>query len=358
MSTRRRPSWARRERAWRRRGRAPLGVSSGLVGVLAVGVLAAVLHVTGAAGVSTAAIGLPASSGDQVAPALAGRPAITSTVEGDARLTVEVAPPDGAAASTYEYSTDGGVTWRARADASGTVTPLAITHTSAAGVPLANGTPYPVRLRSLSAVGRGLVSNLVTGVPRAAEEPPELVYVPVRWIAGDRPQHVRIDRWGTGIRFRGGGDRDAYIDMEPTGRALLTLGGTRFRKGDGWGVTVHGGTDSGGRFEGYTVDLERGAEDRVVVRSWRGGTTDGGLLAASSVPLLAERGEEVDVTLQLDGGRLRVLVDGDEVLLVPDLPAAVLDAGGVGPGRTEGILGVRTWSSTDLRVAEAELAVG
>ncbi|MFP4148642.1 MAG: hypothetical protein ACLFV0_04055 [Nitriliruptoraceae bacterium] len=350
----RRPDRLRRSRRRSLRRRAGGRGGSGLTAVLLLAMLGVVFQVMQADGVSTAATGVPDSSADQTHPALAAAPAISQVEEGDARLVLEVLAPAGPAPEAYEYSTDGGVSWRPREDATGVSTPVTITTTSASATPLVNGTTYRVRLRSLAANGQGRVSNLVTATPRAPSPPP-VVDVPVRWIPVQGQQHIITDPDSSAIRFRGGGERRALVDMEPVGRATFELLGTRFTRGNGWGVIVHGGSDGRGRFEGYTVQLDRGFDGRVVVRYWSGGREHQRAIAVSDAQPTSNR--PTDVRVEVDGVRLRVVVEGAEVLLVEDLPAAVAAAGGTGPIRTDGVFGLRLWTSTNLRVASAQLSL-
>ena len=244
----------------------------------------------------TASLGLPGSTGDQRATAVPGVPAITEIAEGDRRLEVSfTASTVGPAPLSYEFSTDNGATWRTRSDESGASSPLVITTTSASGELLSNGTTYPVRVRAL-------------------------------------------------------------VDMAPTERATLSLTGTQFTQGNGWGAIVHGGFDQQGRFEGYTVQMDRGFGAQVVVRHWRGGGEAHRPIATSGVAPVTTGVH--DVRIEVDGAWLRVLVDDVEVLEVPDLPTAVIESGSSGTIRTDGVFGLRLWSSTDLVVQSASLGLG
>ncbi|MFP4310546.1 MAG: hypothetical protein ACLFS9_01010 [Nitriliruptoraceae bacterium] len=350
----RRPDRGRRSRRRSSRRRAGNRGSSTLLAVLLLAMLGVLFQVLQADGVSTAVTRVPDSSADQTHPALAVAPVIGQVDEGDSRLTLEVVAPAGPAPEAYEYSTDGGVSWRLREDSTGVSTPVTITTTSTSATPLVNGTTYRVRLRSLAANGQGQVSNLVTATPRAPSPPP-VVDVPVRWIPVEGQQHITTDPDTSAISFRGGGERRALVDMAPVGRATLDLFDTRFTRGNGWGVIVHGGTDERGGLEGYTVQFDRGFAGRVVVRYWSGGREHQRAIAVSDAQPTSNR--PTDVRVEVDGGWLRVVVDGAEVLVVPDLPAAVAAAGGTGPIRADGVFGLRLWTSTNLQVPSAQLSL-
>ncbi|MDX6204438.1 MAG: hypothetical protein QOF39_495, partial [Frankiales bacterium] len=80
----------------------------------------------------------------------------------------------GSAITTYEYSTDGGATWRSRATGS-TGSPLVISALSSDGTtPLVNGTEYQVELRAVNGIGAGLASAFATGIAATAPSAPSI----------------------------------------------------------------------------------------------------------------------------------------------------------------------------------------
>jgi len=94
-------------------------------------------------------------------------PTISSITTGNAQLSVNfvAGASGGTVISTYEYSTDGGVSWRARALGT-TASPIVITSQSAAGTSsLSNGTTYSVRIRAVSAAGPGSASEITFATP-------------------------------------------------------------------------------------------------------------------------------------------------------------------------------------------------
>ena len=108
--------------------------------------------------------GCSADSAPQNITAVPSAPTITTVTAGDATLTVAFTHAATASLTMIEYSTDGGITWRARS-AGTTGSPLTITTRSSDDAPLQNGTMYLVRLRGVSAAGAGAESNLVSATP-------------------------------------------------------------------------------------------------------------------------------------------------------------------------------------------------
>ena len=115
---------------------------------------------------------------------VAGTPATTPSaptnlevVNGDKYLQASFVPGSngGTAISSYQYSTDNGVTWRTAAAAT---SPVAITTASSDGVTaLNNGTTYTVLVRAVNSQGAGAASSSVSGTPRTNPDVPGSVVV-------------------------------------------------------------------------------------------------------------------------------------------------------------------------------------
>ena len=72
---------------------------------------------------------------------------------------------NGSSISTYEYSTDNGLTWKTRADGSGRLSPIVISTASDSASNLATGTTYTIRIRAVNANGSGPESASSSGSP-------------------------------------------------------------------------------------------------------------------------------------------------------------------------------------------------
>lgn len=94
-------------------------------------------------------------------------PTLGEIVAGDQTLEVSfVAGDDGGSTILgYEYSTDGGQTWRARSGGT-TASPLTIGSRSSNAGTLVNGTVYDVQLRAINAAGAGGASESKLAAPR------------------------------------------------------------------------------------------------------------------------------------------------------------------------------------------------
>ena len=115
----------------------------------------------------------PSTSATLVIASVPTAPTLGTVTAGDGSLSVAFTVPDsngGSSITTYEYSTDGGATWRARASGS-TGSPLVITRLSSDGTAtLVNGATYAVQLRAVNAIGKGDASVSTLVVPRGVPE--------------------------------------------------------------------------------------------------------------------------------------------------------------------------------------------
>ncbi len=96
-----------------------------------------------------------------------GAPTLGEITPGDQTLDVAfVAGSNGGSAITgYEYSTDGGQTWRERSSGT-TASPITIDSQSSDDAPLVNGTIYDVQIRAVNAAGSGGASESGLAAPR------------------------------------------------------------------------------------------------------------------------------------------------------------------------------------------------
>lgn len=95
--------------------------------------------------------------------ALPGAPTLTSITAGNSYLQVTFTAgtyDTNAPITSYQYSTDGGLTWQ---NVLGTTSPITISG-------LTNGTSYAVLIRAQSGAGAGAASNTETGTPYAAPD--------------------------------------------------------------------------------------------------------------------------------------------------------------------------------------------
>ncbi len=114
--------------------------------------------------VNAAGSGVASSPRVAVMPvALPGAPTLTGITAGntDLQVTFTAGSSDiNAPVTSYQYSTDGGFTWRSALGATSPITMSGLT----------NGTSYSVQLRALSVAGAGAASNSENGIPYAAPD--------------------------------------------------------------------------------------------------------------------------------------------------------------------------------------------
>lgn len=160
-----------------------------------------------------------------------GAPAIAEVEPGPGTLTIEFDAPDsdgGSEVETYEYSTDGGLTWRERSEGT-TGSPLVITATSG-GDPLEDGTLYSIQLRAVNDAGSGDASSTALAAPVGPPAAPtSLALTP-----GDSQLEVSFDLGSDGgsavtavqYSLNGGGWVDAGTLASPFTITGLTNGTT------------------------------------------------------------------------------------------------------------------------------------
>ena len=145
---------------------------TGLSNGVALAVRIRAVNAVGAGAASTPVTVTPAT--------VPGAPAIVgNTVAGsDAQLSAAFTAPasdGGSAVIRYQYSTDGGATWRDRNDAGTTASPVVITTFSSDGTTaLLNGTTYYVELRAVNAIGEGTASAVAQGIATTTPSAPAI----------------------------------------------------------------------------------------------------------------------------------------------------------------------------------------
>jgi large repetitive protein len=99
--------------------------------------------------------------------AVPGAPTVLVILRGDASVSIAFDPPpdNGSVITGYQVSTDGGTTWSVLL----TTGTLRLTATV---TDLANGTPYPVEVRAVNAVGAGAFAGPQTVTPATVPDPP------------------------------------------------------------------------------------------------------------------------------------------------------------------------------------------
>ena len=116
--------------------------------------------------INSAGAGAASSAVNATPRAVPGAPTGLAATVGDRSVSIAftAGADNGAEIVNYAYSLDDGATWTARSPAS-IASPIVIGG-------LANGTPYPIRLRAINGVGSGAASDAVSVTPVAVPDAP------------------------------------------------------------------------------------------------------------------------------------------------------------------------------------------
>ena len=114
-----------------------------------------------------------------ITPVAPGVPVVGTPTLGDLQINVPVTAPASNGGSTitkYQFSTDGGVTWRDRTDTATVSSPIVIKFLSTNGTtPIVAGTAYPVQIRAVNSVSEGNGSASVSVTAATAPGAPTSV---------------------------------------------------------------------------------------------------------------------------------------------------------------------------------------
>ncbi|MCK9408260.1 MAG: fibronectin type III domain-containing protein [Bacteroidetes bacterium] len=145
--------------------------------------------------------------------AVPSAPTITAITPTDGSLSVafSAGATGGSAITNYEYSTDGGTTFKSRATGT-TASPLVITTVSGSASALVNGTSYDVQIRAINSIGNGAASSSTAATPRTTPSAPTITAI--------TPSDGALS-----VAFTAGADGGSAI----TSYKYSTDGGTTFR---------------------------------------------------------------------------------------------------------------------------------
>jgi titin len=154
-------------------------------------VLVRAVNAQGAGTASSSVSGTPRTNPDA--------PGSVVVSSGDATISVAFvanANDGGSAVTGYEYSTDGGATWRLRdPGTSMTSSPITITKLSSDGLTaLTNGTAYDVLIRAVNTSGPGEESATQTAIPASAPSAPAITSI----TPGDRKLSIAFSAGNNG----------------------------------------------------------------------------------------------------------------------------------------------------------------
>jgi hypothetical protein len=187
-----------------------------------------------------------------------GTPTLNTLTPGNQQLTAAFTAPgstSGSAITNYYYSTDNGTTWKARTDAGGTSTSMAITVESGTVNALANGTTYTVKIAAYntgSPGGMGTGSNMVSEYPNTTPGAPTLTTTQSDTLSGTADAGGRLSVAFTAPGSTGGSAITSYEYTTNAGVTWTALAGTSspqvisgLTNGTSYTVAIHAVNRSG-----------------------------------------------------------------------------------------------------------------
>lgn len=173
--------------------------------------------------------------------------------------------------------------------------------------------------------------------------------------------NISVDPEDYSITFSGSGERRLYMNMPGVTSARLEIRDAHMTQGNGWGVFFHGSEQTQGTsFSGYTLQFDPGLGNRIVVRQWVNGGERAPFISVEAATLGIDLYQPKNVFLQVDGPALLVQVEhppGSPPLTVIEESDITSMPGVTGAARSEGFMGLRNWSSTDLTIGEIKLFI-
>ncbi len=170
---------------------------------------------------------------------------------------------------------------------------------------------------------------------------------------------VSVDPESYAISFEGSGEKRLFGEMPDVSSIRVEVRGA-FIDGTsgGWAILFHG-TDPGGNrdYEGWSLQVDRGPGDRIVLRQWGRGREQPPVLEVTQDAHGIDWTQTLDLNVDIDGFALRAeVVQGSVSRVVVDV-ADVRDLDNVnrGQARDSGFIGLRSWAGAPVAIEEMRL---
>lgn len=166
------------------------------------------------------------------------------------------------------------------------------------------------------------------------------------------------------LRFFHRGERRALPEMPDISHGRVSVLDAQVAgTAGGWAVLFHGGysaTGDWGEFNGYSLQIDPGLGDRIVIRQWVDGRHWGRELPQFAQVRAAEVGVDLhapmNVHLDLAGSSIRVQIEQyGNLNTVFEIDDIVSIANEPENARTGGFIGIRVWSETDLSIESVRI---
>ncbi|MFP4510954.1 MAG: hypothetical protein ACLFNQ_12600 [Spirochaetaceae bacterium] len=172
-------------------------------------------------------------------------------------------------------------------------------------------------------------------------------------------QLVTVDPDSYAISFDGSGEKRLFAEMPDVGRIRVEIRGA-FIDGSsgGWGLFFHAEEPGGGQdVVGWSLQVDRGLGDQVVVRQWTRGRERAPFLRTDQAQHGIDWTVPLDVNVDIDGFALRVEIvqGGTTTVIIDEANLSELPDVVAGQARDAGFLGLRSWADSPVTIDEMRL---
>ncbi|TVQ21078.1 MAG: hypothetical protein EA383_17530 [Spirochaetaceae bacterium] len=172
-------------------------------------------------------------------------------------------------------------------------------------------------------------------------------------------QFISVDPDTYAISFDGSGEKRLFAEMPDVSRIRVEIRGAFIAGSNGgWGLFFHAEEPGGGQdVAGWTLQVDRGLGDQVVLRQWTRGRERDPFLRIAQAAHGIDWTEPLDVNVDIDGFALRVeLVQaGATTVIIDEANLSTMPNVVAGQARDSGFLGLRSWADAPVTIDELRL---